>query len=157
MDVTASLEVAMGHRLLDYVGKCASPHGHNYRISVTLTGKLDNRGMVVDFKDVRSALKEVLEPFDHSMVLRWDDPLVSSLREDPTARLVLLSANPTAENLARLLFSLVADTYPLSVAAVHVQETEGGAAGCDENHGDIEITEYVLPDTQCARGRVVAP
>ena len=153
MDVTVSKEVAIGHRLLDYIGKCASPHGHNYRISVTLAGKLDKRGMVIDFKDLKSVMREVLEPFDHAMVLRWDDPLVPTLLEDPTCRLIQLNANPTAENLARLLFHLIAMTYPLSVSSVSVQETEDGFAMCSDHDDSVEVVAVRLPDATCAKGR----
>ena len=39
-----------GHRLLDYEGRCAHPHGHNGRIQIELGAQgLDKRGMVYDF------------------------------------------------------------------------------------------------------------
>jgi 6-pyruvoyltetrahydropterin/6-carboxytetrahydropterin synthase len=44
--------------------KCGIPHGHTYRIEVTVEGPVKN-GMVIDFDAVKSSLKEILREFDH--------------------------------------------------------------------------------------------
>lgn len=44
--------------------KCGVPHGHTYKVEVTLEGPVQN-GMVVDFDLVKSALKEALSKLDH--------------------------------------------------------------------------------------------
>lgn len=103
MNVGTEVEIAIGHRLMDYEGLCAHPHGHNYRIIVSALfprGYIAGRGMYLDFKDVRRILNEILEPFDHSMMLRQDDPLVPILLHDSKARVNAMPWNPTAENFA---------------------------------------------------------
>ena len=43
-----------GHRLLNYVGKCASPHGHTFRAEIILEGEtLNDLGLLVDFSDIK--------------------------------------------------------------------------------------------------------
>lgn len=130
MTITTRVEVAIGHRLWQYVGKCAHLHGHNYQVSVTLSGEPNALGMVVDFSDVKKALKEILAPFDHAMVLHQDDPFVPLLKQEH-AKLVTLTENPTAENFASLFFSLLSERFPEQVERVKVQETEDGWATVD--------------------------
>ena len=50
-EVTVEDSFAAGHYLRDYKGKCENPHGHNYKVRVTLTGPtLDKAGLLLDFK-----------------------------------------------------------------------------------------------------------
>lgn len=119
MEVTKRYRTETGHRLMDYNGKCAHLHGHSYVWEVTALDRegLTNNGMVVDFKDLKTVMKSVLEPLDHAMVLRYDDPLVAwansqgistgKLLRPPKrvggeGRLYITDFNPTAENLARV-------------------------------------------------------
>ena len=44
--------------------KCGSPHGHTYQVDVSVEG--DHRGgMIIDFADLKKAVREVLNEFDH--------------------------------------------------------------------------------------------
>jgi 6-pyruvoyltetrahydropterin/6-carboxytetrahydropterin synthase len=103
--ITKRIEFCYGHRLLDYAGKCAHPHGHNGVVEVSLVSDdLDRRGMVLDFGDVKRAVKRWIdEHLDHRMILRHDDPLVDFLREQGEPHFTM-HQNPTAENLARLIY-----------------------------------------------------
>src|SRR5438445_11336478 len=81
--VTTELDFAYGHRLMDYDGKCAHPHGHNARVEVDLASEeLDRADMVVDFTVLKHAIQDWVDAnVDHKMVLRRDDPLVAVLRD----------------------------------------------------------------------------
>ena len=103
--VTREIEFCYGHRLLDYSGKCRHLHGHNGIAVIVLEGReLDERGMLVDFGEIKRHVQGwVDENLDHNMLLRRDDPLVAVLRERGE-RFFLMEANPTAENIARLIY-----------------------------------------------------
>ena len=89
-EVTVEESFAAGHYLRNYKGKCENPHGHNYKIRVTLAGKeLDKAGLLVDFKDLRDVMKHVIERLDHRML------------NDLEPFRVL---NPSAENLAKYFY-----------------------------------------------------
>jgi len=107
--VTREIHFCYGHRLLDYRGKCAHLHGHNGRALITIEADgLDDRGMVLDFTDIKRVVQDWIEShLDHRMILRRDDPAVESL-EKLGEPLFLMDENPTAENLARLLFDYAA-------------------------------------------------
>ncbi len=103
--VSQQIDFCYGHRLLDYSGKCRHLHGHNGKAVVVLAAaSLDERGMLVDFADIKRSLCAWIDSeLDHRMILREDDPAVPFLKSlgEP---LVLIPKNPTAENIARLIF-----------------------------------------------------
>ena len=103
--VTKHIDFCYGHRLLQYDGPCRHLHGHNGRVEVDVKSEqLDGRGMVVDFADIKRILKVWIdETLDHRMLLCKDDPLVPVLQERGEKHL-LLDENPTAENMAKLIF-----------------------------------------------------
>ena len=89
-EVTVQDTFAAGHYLRNYKGKCENPHGHNYRVRVTLQGKeLDKAGLLLDFKDLREVMKPVIDRLDHQMI---ND--ISPFTE----------LNPSAENLAKYFY-----------------------------------------------------
>ena len=126
--VTIEIDFCYGHRLLDYQGKCAHPHGHNGRVQIDVSAEaLDGRGMVVDFGDLRAAMKKWIDAhLDHRMVLRKDDPLVASL-EGLAEPFFPMEGNPTAEGLARLIFDR-ATAFGFLVSEVRFWETQTSCA-----------------------------
>ena len=89
-EVTVEDSFAAGHYLRNYKGKCENPHGHNYKIRVTLAGKeLDKAGLLLDFKDLREVMKHVIDRLDHQMINDIEPFTV---------------INPSAENLAKYFY-----------------------------------------------------
>lgn len=126
--VTKEIHFCYGHRLLGYAGKCRHLHGHNGKAVVTLeTPALDRLGMVVDFAEVKRVLgRWIDDTLDHRMLLHRDDPAVPELDRQGEP-LVLLDANPTAENIARVILDHAA-AAGLPVVEVTLWETENSYA-----------------------------
>jgi 6-pyruvoyltetrahydropterin/6-carboxytetrahydropterin synthase len=126
--VTRELRFCYGHRLLNYDGKCRHLHGHNGRAVITLAAaRLDGLGMVVDFARLKRAVGGWIdEHLDHKMVMHRDDPAVPLLRQQGEP-LYLLDENPTAENLARLLYA-VTQSLGFPVVEVRLWETDDSYA-----------------------------
>ena len=122
-EVARELFFCYGHRLLEYDGKCARLHGHNATAVVTLRGSdLDANGMVADFQTLRDRVGTWIDTqLDHRMILRRDDPALPALRALGEA-VYVVDWNPTAENLARLLFDVSRDAG-LPVVGVDLWET----------------------------------
>ncbi len=120
---TTEIHFAYGHRLLDYVGKCAHPHGHNARVEIEVEAEqLDVAGMAMDFTVLKHRLQSwVDQHLDHQMILRHDDPLVPIL-QGMNEPIYVMQTNPTAETLARLLYE-VARGQGVSVAMVRFWES----------------------------------
>jgi 6-pyruvoyltetrahydropterin/6-carboxytetrahydropterin synthase len=82
-----------GHALRGYKGKCENPHGHNYRVRVTLEGpELDSIGLLVDFTQLKKVIREIMGRLDHQYL---ND--LEPFRE----------VNPSAENLAKYFYDEV--------------------------------------------------
>jgi 6-pyruvoyltetrahydropterin/6-carboxytetrahydropterin synthase len=122
--VTREIAFCYGHRLLNYQGKCRHLHGHNARAVITLQGaELDSRGMLVDFADIKEKIHRWIdENLDHNMLLGAEDPLLPALRERGE-RVFVMECNPTAENIARLIFRKTREAG-LPVVEVVLWETE---------------------------------
>jgi 6-pyruvoyltetrahydropterin/6-carboxytetrahydropterin synthase len=89
-EVTVEDTFAAGHYLRNYKGKCENPHGHNYRVRVTLMGEvLDRAGLLLDFKDLRDVMKPVINRLDHQMI-----------NEIEPFKII----NPSAENMAKYFY-----------------------------------------------------
>jgi 6-pyruvoyltetrahydropterin/6-carboxytetrahydropterin synthase len=104
------------HALRGYKGKCERLHGHNWKVKVTLvSGKLDKIGMAMDFTDIKAVLDQVLIKFDHCFL-------------NETAPFNKI--NPTAENIARVIFEGMAKKLPKNVKVyeVEVWESETSSA-----------------------------
>lgn len=113
--VSREIDFCYGHRLLNYEGKCRHLHGHNGRAVITIeSDQLDERGMVLDFSDIKKVVSTWIdENLDHRMILCRDDPAVPALQQlgEP---LHLIDTNPTAENIARLIFEFTRDAgFPI--------------------------------------------
>ncbi|MFT4112738.1 6-carboxytetrahydropterin synthase QueD [Silvibacterium sp.] len=89
-EVRVEREFSSGHYLRNYRGKCENPHGHNYKVQVTLRGEtLDVSGLLLDFKILKEVMRPVLDRLDHQM-LNDLEPFTE--------------INPSAENLAKYFY-----------------------------------------------------
>jgi len=101
----------------DVFGACATDHGHNYVIEVTVGGALDaETGMVVNLKHVDAVLRrEFVDAVDHRHLNRDVDFLHGVI--------------PTAENVALAAFHRLEPHFkPARLLKVRVIETENNAA-----------------------------
>ena len=130
--VVKEIHFCYGHRLMNYEGKCAHPHGHNGKIEIELESKkLDARGMVYDFGDIKEIIQKWVDhELDHKMILKKNDPLVRTFKEigEP---FFLMNDNPTAESLAKLIFQY-AKSKKLPISRVTFWETRSSSATYSE-------------------------
>ena len=116
------LRISAGHRLLHHDGKCSRPHGHNYEVTVRVTGNLTDEGWVVD----KGEVTDVVDEWDHRFLLEAGDPLVEAFDASGDGdAVVVLDHPPTAEVMAAILEQRLADRLPETVSdvAVTVRET----------------------------------
>ena len=113
--VSKSVSFCYGHRLLNYDGKCAHLHGHNAQAVITLESEtLDELGMVEDFSLLKRLVWKWLDAeIDHTLLLHRDDPVLPVLQQ-AGERVRVTDFNPTAENIARMIYDYVAGQgYPV--------------------------------------------
>lgn len=143
---TRLLKFDAGHRVLGHEGKCKHIHGHEYRVEVTVAPKagLDALGMVVDFSEIKNKLGYWIDGYlDHNFLCHPDDPLLKLIKLLPPDEWGALVggrhpyvmpneyANPTAENIACLLFKKAEELFiTCRVVKVRVWETSNCHAEC---------------------------
>src|SRR5438874_13258438 len=68
-EISVDYTFAAGHALRNYRGKCENVHGHNYKLRVSVEGaELDSTGLLIDFIDVRAAIRALVERLDHQFL-----------------------------------------------------------------------------------------
>jgi len=89
-EVNVEADFSSGHYLRNYHGRCENPHGHNYKVCVTLAGEtLDDAGLLLDFKLLKQVMRPVIDRIDHRMLNELEP---------------FTTLNPSAENIARYFF-----------------------------------------------------
>ena len=159
--ITRRFEWDSGHRVLGHEGKCKHLHGHRYVAEVTVTSpELDSLGRVIDF----SVIKEIVggwidSNWDHNMLLHPADPLVNLWTTDSdgvfAARAPYIMpmvgvagdlhpamVNPTAENLARVLYTQANQllrSKEVEVQRVRLYETPN----CWSDYPNVALTRHL--------------
>jgi len=121
------IRISSGHRIQHHDGKCSRPHGHNYEITVEVTGSLTEEGWVVDKGDITG----IISRWDHRFLLEEGDPLVDAFEQSGDGdAVVLLEYPPTAEVMSVKLEQMLAEELPDTVSnvSVAVRETSELAA-----------------------------
>ncbi len=105
------------HNLRNYGGKCEELHGHNWRVKVFVGGdELDDIGILIDFKVLKTKLREILSRIDH-VYLNEIEPFDT--------------INPSSENIAKYIFERLSESlkdYRVRVERVTVYESDGAGA-----------------------------
>lgn len=130
VEVTKELTFDSAHFLENYVGPCSNLHGHTFKLHVTVRGKLNDQGMVLDFKEVKQSINEsIVYDFDHS-----------TLNE-------ILEFNPTAENMVVYIFEILSEVIParldipVEVVSVKLWETPTSYAEYKGDYTPIVVRE----------------
>ena len=115
-DIFVTTHFAGAHHLRDYPGDCENPHGHNWKVVVTVRAtKLDKLGIGIDFKLLKKYLKEVVDRLDHRDLNLFEP---------------FLHINPSSENIARFIFESLQDrlnTENYFLYSVSISETESSS------------------------------
>ena len=119
------------HRLMHYEGKCSRLHGHRWGVEVWMEGTIDAASKIlIDY----NSIKQVVDVYDHQVILNRDDPMVAALAPFQTP--VLTDGDPTSEILAedirtRLNTFCREHNMDTRVCRVRVWESEGCYAEVD--------------------------
>lgn len=108
MDIFKEFTFEAAHRLPNVPEghKCARLHGHSFGVRVTVRGPIGHHtGWVMDFADIKSALRPVLDQLDHRY-----------LNDIPGLE------NPTSEVLARWIWRALEPTLP-GLGTITIRET----------------------------------
>jgi 6-pyruvoyltetrahydropterin/6-carboxytetrahydropterin synthase len=103
MEITKIFEFDSAHKLDWHSGKCKNLHGHTYKLEVTISGKLNKNGIVMDFSDLKKIVNEcIIDKFDHKFL---NDTF----------------ENPTAETMTVVFFQLILEKLPEDITLKEVK------------------------------------
>ena len=131
LTITRTFEFDAAHKLLNHESKCRFLHGHRYKVEFTVYApELDNVGRVIDFSYLKRDIGGWIDVnLDHNTILNPDDPFLMMdylpiIGREPF-RMPITAKNPTAENLAMVLFAIGNKILrpPLLVRQVRIFET----------------------------------
>lgn len=115
-DIFIKTHFAGAHHLRDYPGDCENPHGHNWKVKVTVRAtEIDKLGMGIDFKLLKKYVKAVIDTLDHRDLNKFE---------------AFLDINPSSENIAKYIFDnlesqLRHERYNLYSVTVSETDTSG--------------------------------
>lgn len=133
-----SFECETAHRLFNvatYSEECRDNiHGHSYKYVVEvarkypdINGELNEANMIVDFKLLKQTIKEFEKKYDHSVIIKRDDPLCEPLFKN-CKKVNVVDENPTAEWMV--------STFPKELNNLF-----------DKNHLGIEVVSLEIAET----------
>ncbi|MDP4790186.1 MAG: 6-carboxytetrahydropterin synthase QueD [Haliea sp.] len=108
MEIFKEFHFEAAHRLPNVPAghKCERLHGHSFQVRLVVTGEAhDPSGWVMDFGDIKSAFKPVLERLDHFY-----------LNDIPGLE------NPTSENIARWIWNELKPSLE-QLSQIEIRET----------------------------------
>ncbi|MEE8359260.1 MAG: 6-carboxytetrahydropterin synthase [Candidatus Hydrothermarchaeales archaeon] len=127
--------------------KCERIHGHNYRVKIELKGELDKNRMVMDFREIKDVIMEVIDRLDHKLLLPSKKGTMKLVEKEDQIEvttatkfysipkedyLLLPIKSTTAEDLSKYIFDELKKQIPL-VTKVYVSETDGSTAFYEED------------------------
>ncbi len=121
--ISAEASFDSAHFLSGYPGKCARLHGHRWRVTAEVSAKeLNADGMVMDFKDLKTALRSIADHYDHCVIAEENTlrPETQKAFQTENFKVVSVPFRPTAELLAKLFYDeLQAQDIPVSRVSVY--------------------------------------
>ncbi len=124
--------LSIGHRLSKHSGLCKNIHGHNLNILVGVKReRLNLNDMVIDFSDLKDLVNDVLQDWDHALLLGADDYKLTALIESD-AKVRSFPFDPTAERLGEVLFfrlrDILKEDFNVELEYVTICENENSKA-----------------------------
>ncbi|WP_027720238.1 6-carboxytetrahydropterin synthase QueD [Maridesulfovibrio zosterae] len=115
-------DFSAAHQLRNYGGKCENMHGHNFGVEVEVKGnRLDSRvEILMDFKELKRDLSEVLETLDHKHLNSTE---------------FFEHQNPSSENIARYIYKEMqkrVETEHVKMVYASVSEKDSSVASYSE-------------------------
>jgi 6-pyruvoyltetrahydropterin/6-carboxytetrahydropterin synthase len=114
-DIFIKTHFSSGHHLRDYPGSCEFPHGHNWKVTVTVRAALDEIGMGIDFKVLKAEVNKVVDLLDHRVLNEMEE---------------FSEINPSSENIASFIYAKLSgplqhERYHLYSVTVFETDTSG--------------------------------
>jgi len=118
-------------------------HGHNYAVTASVAGSVDQLGYVVDFAVLKSLLRSIIHQLNHKILLPGNSERITITRNDrelsatvdgnryvfPVSDVLILPlTNTTCEQLAAYVGGAVLAELPVGHLELKIEESPGQGA-----------------------------
>lgn len=133
MIVAKEFKWEAAHRIPWHAGKCRHLHGHSYKMIVEFEGTTDEKGIVIDFKEMKKMIEPYIELIDHSTIIAAKDKELKDVFDAKAWNYFLLPYDSTAENLCHFFLTLIIENHiqllkENNITAISVKIAETGTA-----------------------------
>ena len=139
MKIAKEFRWEMGHRLPEHTGLCRNIHGHSYRCIVEVEGTQNENGMIIDFYDLGSIVKPIIDRLDHCFLCQKNDTVVREFLEKNNMKIFLVDYLSTVENISEHLLDEITEGIKklnlrnISRATLKIFETPNSYAECSKD------------------------
>jgi 6-pyruvoyltetrahydropterin/6-carboxytetrahydropterin synthase len=136
MKIAKEFNWEMGHRLPEHFGKCKNIHGHSYKMLVEIEGELNDKGMVMDYYDLRDVIDPIVEELDHSFMANEKDLPVVEFLEKMKSKRMIVDFDSTVENITTYFLNRIKNAkLPSNIKKLKVRVCE-----TPDDYAEEEIT-----------------
>jgi len=122
MKIAKEFRWEMGHRLPEHFGKCKNIHGHSYKMIVELEGEVNEKGLVLDFYDLKNIVEPIIEKLDHSFLVYGGDKEIITFLEKMNSKKFIVDFQSTVENITKYFLSEISkNKFPSNVSSLKVK------------------------------------
>lgn len=126
------------HFLSGYNGKCSNIHGHRWKVEVEVSNQElvsdgQSKGMVVDFSNLKNDFKEILDYYDHSLIIEEGSLKEKTLKclLEENFKVVEVKFRPTAENFSHFFYNIILERgYQVRRVTVYETPTNSASYEC---------------------------
>lgn len=130
--IKKTVEFDSAHLLSNHMGGCQNLHGHTYKMIVGVSDSKDNliktgssTGMIIDFKDLKKILNDLISKLDHAFIYNSTDEFqvkLATLLQSEGKRTFEMSTETTVENMTQLFMTMLKKEIP-HIHSMEIWET----------------------------------
>ena len=139
----SNIRFSSAHIIPEYE-KCGRLHGHSYAVHVKMSGKPDDKGIIIDFSLLKNVLRQIVSTLDHKVLVPNKSKAIKTIKEKksvkvssngknyvfPLSDCIFLPIDSTsAENLAAYILDKILEKISLP------NHIDGIEIGVDEGYG----------------------
>ncbi len=145
----SNIRFSSAHIIHEYE-KCGRLHGHTYAVHVKITGEKDDKGIILDFSQLKQVLRDIANELDHHVLIPEKSSIANIKKDDnsvivnalnkkfvlPLSDCVFLPIESTsAENIAGYILKQLLDRlkFPKTISEVEIGVDEGYGQGAKVN------------------------
>ncbi|KYK33548.1 MAG: 6-pyruvoyl tetrahydropterin synthase [Thermoplasmatales archaeon SG8-52-3] len=139
----SNIRFSSAHIIPEYK-KCGRLHGHTYAVHIKVSGKPDDKGIILDFSILKNNLKEITSELDHKVLIPEKSKAIKIVKDKKSVKInslgneynfplgdcIFLPIDSTsAENLANYILNIFLEQISLP------KNIDGIEIGVDEGYG----------------------